>query len=270
MLKTRIVTALVMAVVFVICVIALPTSMVALLLALVVLLAAWEWTGLCKFAPAFNWVFYLAISILLALSYFYSQLVASWILWLSFLWWTGVFVAILKYKQQLDNSPQAVAASKFLIGLIVLVPAWWALVSLHQKDSYAGWFLYLFLLVWFADTGAYFAGKFFGKHKLAPLISPGKTIEGLAGGLAAVLLLSCAWLFIYPVESKQLTFVVLSLVTALFSVVGDLFESLLKRQAKVKDSSALLPGHGGILDRVDSVLAAAPIFVLGMMVFAIN
>jgi len=127
--------------------------------------------------------------------------------------------------------------------------------------------LYLLSLVWVADIGAYFIGKRFGRHKLAPSISPGKTREGLLGGLVSSLL----WMIVVYQASAGwgialLPFLLIGVLTALASVFGDLFESVLKREAGVKDSSKLLPGHGGVLDRIDGVLAATPVFLSGILI----
>jgi phosphatidate cytidylyltransferase len=157
------------------------------------------------------------------------------------------------------------------LGLDLLWICVHGLIYLHQHHG--GWILlYLLTLVWVADTGAYFSGRKFGKHKLAPAISPGKTWEGVAGGIFANLL----WmLLVYQMlGSYQLhtglnlsliQFLLIGLATSFISVVGDLFESILKRQAGVKDSGKLLPGHGGVLDRIDSIIAASPVFVAGLM-----
>ena len=151
------------------------------------------------------------------------------------------------------------------MGLDLLWISAHALVYLHSLTEYGVLLLYLFSLVWIADIGAYFSGKRFGKNKLAPAISPGKTREGVLGGLGLNLL----WIGIVFAISDgwglgPVAFFVLSLITALLSIVGDLFISVLKREAGVKDSGKLLPGHGGMLDRIDSVTAAAPVFVGGM------
>ncbi|HNB19176.1 MAG TPA: phosphatidate cytidylyltransferase, partial [Agitococcus sp.] len=123
---------------------------------------------------------------------------------------------------------------------------------------------YVFCLVWGADTGAYFAGRKFGKHKLAPSVSPGKTIEGFVGGLITTSMLIVAVAIYRDLSAiRFVAFVGLSLLTVLASVLGDLLESMVKRQAGVKDSGNIFPGHGGALDRIDSLTAAAPLFALG-------
>ncbi|MBP6597750.1 MAG: phosphatidate cytidylyltransferase, partial [Arenimonas sp.] len=145
------------------------------------------------------------------------------------------------------------------------VPAWCALGWLHSEQPLGPrWTLFALALVWAADSGAYFAGSRFGRRKLAPSISPGKTWEGVLGGLAASMLLAVAVLPMLGLAWPALpALVLLTLVTAAISVAGDLFESLMKRQSGVKDSGALLPGHGGLMDRLDSLLAALPIFAVG-------
>lgn len=126
--------------------------------------------------------------------------------------------------------------------------------------------MYLFLLVWGADSGAYFVGRKFGRKKLAPSVSPNKSVEGLYGGVsvAAIIIVVVAWIYLDLTLIQYLLFIILSVVTVLGSVLGDLFESMIKRRAGIKDSGRVLPGHGGVLDRIDSLLAAAPIFAAGM------
>ena len=142
------------------------------------------------------------------------------------------------------------------------------LVYLQRQFEPGEWILlYLLTLVWVADIGAYFSGRRFGKNKLAPTISPGKTREGVAGGLLANL---CWMLVVYLLVDgwgiDLMLFLVIGVATVAISVVGDLSISILKREAGVKDSGRLLPGHGGILDRIDSVIAASPIFVSGLFI----
>ena len=136
------------------------------------------------------------------------------------------------------------------------------MVLLRDNPSYGSCYvLYLILIVWFADSGAYFAGKRWGQRKLADKVSPGKTLEGVAGALLMSSIVSLAYLFL---ESMSFLFMLLCLFTVIVSILGDLFESLFKRQAGIKDSGQILPGHGGILDRIDSLTSAAPIFVMGL------
>jgi phosphatidate cytidylyltransferase len=179
--------------------------------------------------------------------------------------WILISFGLLAYRYN-GNWPLLPRVLMLGIGLDLLWICVHDLIYLHEVYG-GGMLLYLFSLVWIADIGAYFSGRKFGKHKLAPTISPGKTWEGLVGGLLANLVwiisvyqLSSGWGLGLP------QFLLISLATSLISVVGDLFESMLKREAGVKDSGKLLPGHGGVLDRVDSVIAAAPIFVAGIFI----
>ena len=172
---------------------------------------------------------------------------AWWLLALAWICWAPHSVTRLR----------AVAA-----GWLTLVPAGIALIALHE-DPQRGirWLLYTFFLVWAADTGAYFAGRQFGRHKLAPQVSPGKTWEGAAGGLVLVGVLAA--LSAPALGQSTLSFTLLSLCVGVFSIVGDLAESMFKRYAGLKDSGRLIPGHGGLLDRIDSITAAAPLLLLG-------
>lgn len=271
MLKQRIITGLILAIVFLCAVVFLPTEALAVVLAGVMMVAAWEWTRLAVLKPVEGFLFYLAMALgMYGLYCFPEELqIDQWLLWSSLLWWSGITVIILRYKPvEVDHNKGVVRLSKAMMGLVALLPAWWALIQLHSYTGYGyEFFIFAFLIVWFADVGAYFAGKSMGKRKLAPNVSPGKTIEGMLGGLLSVLALSFAATFWFGFSGqKQGLFVVMCGIIAVFSVYGDLFESLLKRQAGVKDSSQLLPGHGGVLDRIDSVLAAAPLFLFGLLV----
>ena len=159
---------------------------------------------------------------------------------------------------------------KLLAGTLAVVPAWCALGVIHASEPNGHqWLLLALFLVWAADTGAYFSGrafggKVFGGRRLAPRISPNQTIEGLLGGVLLAVVVAVIGALLIGVTAAQVPAVILvAAVTVLFSVVGDLFESLLKRHVGAKDSSQLIPGHGGVLDRIDSVLAALPAFALG-------
>jgi phosphatidate cytidylyltransferase len=156
-----------------------------------------------------------------------------------------------------------------LAGLLTLIPAWVALMNLHSTPDYGPRYaLFLLLLIWIADSGAYFVGRRWGRTKLAPRISPGKTWEGVVGALTVTLAVAGAGAVSLGVR-RWGAFILICVITVSFSVVGDLPESMLKRQYHTKDSGHLLPGHGGILDRVDSLTAAAPIFLLGLYGFSL-
>lgn len=178
--------------------------------------------------------------------------------------WCYVLVWLRRYAADAENHDPVVAWE--LSGLVVLVIPWVALMVLHGAASLGPTYvLFLLGLVWVADSGAFFVGRRWGRRKLARPISPGKTLEGACGGLAAGLLFSLGGAAAFNLDPAQWPgFILICLVTVVFSIVGDLFESMIKRQHDVKDSGALLPGHGGILDRIDSLTAAAPIFLLGL------
>jgi phosphatidate cytidylyltransferase len=154
-----------------------------------------------------------------------------------------------------------------LLGAVIISSTWLSLYLLRISCTDGNSLLmYLLLLIWIADSGAYFAGRAFGKHKLAPAISPGKSIEGVLGGLIACFIFSYFALE-YIGYSSSVVFLAISLTVAFVSVYGDLFESLMKRKAGVKDSGSILPGHGGVLDRLDSLIAAGPFFVACLYLF---
>jgi phosphatidate cytidylyltransferase len=228
--------------------------------------ALWEWSRLAGIVAVAPRVAILAANALLLwllwtlrAETFAWVVIAAGVAWwaLALLWLRNLSFAAAPTK---DN-----AALKLLAGEFAVLPAWLALVHLHGGSDFGhAWSLLAVMLVWAADTGAYFVGKRYGTTKLAPRVSPNKTTAGawgamLVGGLVA---LAGGWLL----DSRGLALVALfalGLVTVLASILGDLVESLLKRQANVKDSGALFPGHGGLLDRVDSVFSAVPVFVAG-------
>jgi len=154
---------------------------------------------------------------------------------------------------------------KLLLGIVILSVAAYLVIKLQQMTNGAYWILCFMVSVWAADVGAYFVGKRFGKTKLAPKVSPGKTVEGLFGGLALVFVIYVPLLLYFFKLNQALLLLVTILVTALVSVAGDLFESKMKRHVGLKDSGAILPGHGGVLDRIDGLLIGAPFFALGLL-----
>lgn len=259
MLKSRILTALALAVVLITVLLYLPPVMTFVLLTVAVLLGAWEWSALIGSATRPLRGFYvLVIALLLGAAWLWCSdrsalrllLLGSAAWWLCALAW-------------LSFAPQRVAPwSAALAGIFALVPAWVALGQLRLIEPRGGaWTLYALILIVAADTGAYFVGRRFGRIKLAPRVSPGKTWEGVLGGMGLALLAGLVGARVFGVPSAAL--VPLALTVAAFSVVGDLTESMLKRAAGVKDSGHLFPGHGGMLDRLDSIVAGAPVFLLG-------
>lgn len=266
MLKQRIITALILAPIAIGGIFFLSPMHFSWFIGLVVVLGAWEWANLSGFeAPVARIGFAAVVAVLLALI---DGLPAFPVLILAALWWVAAFFLVLRYpaNTQLWQSPPA----RLVIGLLVLLPTWKALVVIRHSAlaSYPDvnnlWvILYVMLLVWSADVGAYFAGRAWGKAKLAPKVSPGKSWAGAYGGLAATVVLAFlgAWFLEANVQDMTLL-VTVTVITAVFSILGDLLESMLKRHRGIKDSSNLLPGHGGVLDRIDSLTAAIPVFTL--------
>ena len=265
--RKRVLAALVMAPAAIAAVLWLPTPLLAALVAGVMMIGLWEWTLLSGTTGSTARAAYLAgnVALMTALAWTAGGglgllvEVARW----GALWWLLVLLWLARFEFGADGRP-GIRALKLLAGSLCAIPAWAALCWLHAgTPNGPAWTLFALAIVWAADTGAYFTGVRFGRRKLAPRISPGKSWEGLAGGLAATLLLAAAVLPVLGLGWESLPrLLLLTAVVAGVSVVGDLFESLMKRQAGAKDSSQLIPGHGGVLDRIDSLLAALPVFVL--------
>ncbi|MGH8539244.1 MAG: phosphatidate cytidylyltransferase [Stenotrophobium sp.] len=267
MLVQRVVTALVLLPLLLGAIFFAPTPWLYALFSAAGLLIAWEWTGLMRWngRSGARAVFLVLTALLLAAAWCAPADAHIWIFGAAALWWLAAFALLPGFPENLQRHPPAAAAMGAL-GLLQIVSTLLALAVLHAMNNGALRLVYLFFLIFAADTGAYLAGRNFGKHKLAPNISPGKTVEGAIGGL----LLCAAWaltagIYVFQVSGRQVWLLLaLSLVVAVFSIVGDLSESMFKRVAGIKDSGNILPGHGGILDRVDSLLAAAPVMVLGL------
>ena len=262
MLRLRVVTALVLAPLVILALFFLPTTSFSLLLGILVLGGAWEWGRLsCLHTPLQLVSWLLLVTGLLAAAKLWSPVVLT--VGLASAWWALMAVMLVFGRRR--GLPRWSAKARLLIGVVVLVPAWQALTWLHIEDRLL--VLCVLLVVWAADTGAYFTGRSIGRQKLAPAVSPGKTVEGTLGGLAAVMAAAVVFWWLIPALSI-VGWMALCVVTCLASVVGDLTESHLKRLAGVKDSGRSLPGHGGVLDRVDSITAAAPIFATGWIYLA--
>jgi len=273
-LKQRLLTALILIPLVVWAVLGLSTAVLGLILGLFVLLGSWEWARLIGLQSTLARSAYVAfIAMLLYLSKFLLATSENFIfaaLIAAGLWWLIGSAWVFRYRGETGLKAVDTQFGLF-VGVIVLIPTWLAMTYIHAfSDNGPAMLLFVMVLIWAADSGAYFAGRKFGKHKLAPQVSPGKTIEGVVGGLLAAALFSIigATSFDLPVLGG-ISFVLLSVIVVLLSVIGDLFESLFKRRAGVKDSGQLLPGHGGVLDRIDSLTAAAPIFALALAVFEV-
>ncbi|MBX8535977.1 phosphatidate cytidylyltransferase [Pseudomonas cichorii] len=261
MLKQRIITALILLPVALCGFFLLKGADFALFIGLVVVLGAWEWARLAGLvAQGMRLAYAAAVALLLFLMYLVPGL-APWILVAAVIWWCAATFLVLTFPDSSDY--WASAACKLVIGLLILLPAWQGLILIKQWPLGNGLILAVMVLVWAADIGAYFSGKAFGKRKLAPRVSPGKSWEGVYGGLVVSLLITAGVGISRGWSVSQLIVALLGAAAiVLISIVGDLTESMFKRQAGVKDSSNLLPGHGGVLDRIDSLTAAIPVFAV--------
>ena len=261
MLKQRIITALILLPIALCGFFLLEGSAFALFIGLVVTLGGWEWARLAGFNEQSMRVAYAAAVALMLFVMHLLPGLAPWILGASVLWWGIATYLVLTYPRSSDH--WASAACKLVIGLLILLPAWQGLVLIKQEPLGNWLIMAVMVLVWGADIGAYFSGRAFGKRKLAPLISPGKSWEGVYGGLALSLIITVLVGFFRDWTVAELFKGLIGAALIVFiSVVGDLTESMFKRQSGIKDSSNLLPGHGGVLDRIDSLTAAIPVFAV--------
>ncbi|NND54489.1 MAG: phosphatidate cytidylyltransferase [Gammaproteobacteria bacterium] len=258
-LTLRIITAVIFAAVVLAVLLLLPGWPTLLFFTALLLIGVWEWSGFLKSGLLLRLVFVgsaiaLGTAVLGSEVYwagFFSP--AAW-LQAAMVWW--LVIGVILYAVPIRYSAVFVA----LAGLLCLLPAWLGLLGLFDGSDGPRLFVWLVCIVAAADIGAYFSGKRFGRRKLAPALSPGKTLEGLLGGLLAATLVACAGSALagLPVWPALLW----GPLVAAVSVVGDLTVSAFKRNAGLKDTGTVLPGHGGILDRIDSLLAAAPFFVV--------
>lgn len=258
MLKQRIITALMIGLPLLGVLFFAPPLFTVGLFAMIVLLGAWEWSGLLALrSKSYRGLYLLLVFICMAIAWRYLResdalpllLQVAWLWWLAVLLWIG-FIPECKSK-----------LATVLAGVLTLVPAWLSIAVLVLLNPQ--WVLFVLLLVISVDVGAYLCGRRYGRNKLAPRVSPGKTWEGVLGGVLSSLLVMLLGAFWF--DQFSVAFFIVGLLTVVVSIVGDLSESLFKRQAGLKDSGNILPGHGGILDRIDSITAAAPVFLYGLM-----
>ncbi len=260
MLRSRVLTALALAALLVVAILCAPANITAAILGLILLIGAWEWSAFL--AVSFPWrTGYVVLLLLVGAAGLYWPIELHrfvWIMLLACCWWLVALCWVVGAPMRGAHGAAALA------GVMALVPTWLALVRIDALwRNGAQWTLFILALSFAADTGAFFAGRQFGRIPLAPRVSPNKTWEGVMGGMLLALgaaVCGAVW-FSLPLTS----FVPLCLGAAAFSVIGDLTESLLKRHVQLKDSGRLFPGHGGVLDRVDSVTAATPVMTLGLI-----
>ncbi len=262
MLKWRLLTALCLIPLVIWGILRLGTIPFALLSAAILMIGAHEWTALCPFPKRIHQGIFMALFGAIAFGLFLAQ--STLILWISVIFWVLAGMGLIRFKGRPPawlNRP----LMKALIGLLVLSSAFYGLNALREQHNGAKWLILCLILIWSTDTFAYFTGRLIGKHPLAPLVSPKKTIEGFWGGFIGTLLLALGFYFtdMWPNGGLGIgSILILSIGTIVLAVIGDLFESVMKRLAGVKDSGKLLPGHGGILDRLDSLFAVVPFFAL--------
>ncbi len=285
MTRTRVLAALVMAPLAIAAVLLLSTPWMAALSAAAFLIALWEWLRLAEIDDPIARGVLLVVNLMVMVALVWasrsatgsSPILFQLMILLGVIWWLLAVIWLRHYEFASDHDTHA-RVFKLAAATLSVIPAWCALVFIHSGGEIPAtataaahgprWLLVALMIVWAADSGAYFAGRKFGRIKLSPRISPNKTVEGLAGGVLAGMVVALAAAPFAGASAKQLPYVaVVAIWTILFSVVGDLYESLLKRHVGAKDSSSLIPGHGGVLDRIDGVLAALPVFALGKLMF---
>ncbi len=275
-MKQRIITALILAPLVIAGIFFLPIQAFFMILAAVTLVGFWEWTqfvstqsrvialipSIFAFGASMIWLPYDAINLA------HTTESHQWMLIIGVVWWIIASFLAMSYPTSArlwkDNK-----GLRHLFGWLSLIPFFWSIVLLRAQigiaDQYYGAKLVLLvcLLVWSADSGAYFAGKTFGKRKMAPSVSPNKTIEGLIGGIITAMLIGWGATIVFDLHFDSVGAMVgIFMATVIISVLGDLVESMFKRSSNIKDSGTIIPGHGGILDRIDSLVAAFPVFAL--------
>lgn len=268
MLKQRLLTAFILIPLVIWGILGLSTHYLSLALTAILAVAAWEWSALMGLRDTFSRVAYVLVQgTLLPFAMQFFEAMPFVVLGVALLWWFVAMVWLGTSDGEVVPAGVGEVVLQGLVGILVLQPMWIALVTVHANGVLgAQLLLYLLIIVSGADSGAYMFGRLWGKNRLAAKISPGKTWEGVYGAIAATLLFSGAGVWWFGLKGTMIVgFVLLSVATVMFSIVGDLWESLLKRRRDLKDSGNILPGHGGILDRLDSLTAAAPVFCLGMM-----
>ena len=273
MLKQRIITGLTLSAMMLIVIFYFPLYGVALFFGIFAVGAVWEWSRLSGIVSVPARLMYTLTLTVAGVIFYYDMAsgtseLTDVLLFMAVAWWLYVLVIELMINQDKEQGLLKSPYGKLVAGSLIILPGWASAVYLQSISSYlSAGLLFMLLLVGLSDTAAFFVGRSLGRHKLAPKISPGKTIEGLVGGLVAVALMAVlfgryVWTWSWP---DIAILVAISLVAALFGVVGDLIESRIKRLAGVKDSGSMLPGHGGFMDRTDAFFAAAPVLTVSLI-----
>lgn len=269
MLKARILTVIIVLPLFLSALLYLQDIFWATLLLVLTVIGSREWCHLSRFSVK-NTVIFMILTTLLGgeLLFLLSEAIEIdsftpaliWVYVLSAIFWVGYVPFLLKQTSTINNT-----VVLMLVGWLVLLPT---ALALYQLRAISPLLLLGFMgTIWISDTAAYFAGRAFGRNKLAYHISPGKTWEGVAGAILAVIVYGLVWVFVFADGAYLMSLVPLLIVLAILGVIGDLFESMIKRHAGVKDSGNILPGHGGILDRIDALTPSLPLAVLALLVF---
>lgn len=274
MLRQRVLTAIPMAGLFLAAAYWLPSAALAAAFLVIIALGAWEWAPMAGLTHIRSKILYVLLVLSCAVALYryagngqdFSRELVQPVLGLTCLWWCFALLWVKSFPASAGLWSSRLGRS--FMGVLVLVPAWFAAVYLLNIEARSAVMVVLVLIVASADIGAYFTGKAFGRHALSPQVSPGKTWEGFWGGVLAVAVMSVGLWSLLPERFNHLSLMatlMVALVTAFASVLGDLTVSMVKRVGGVKDSSSMLPGHGGLLDRLDSLCAAVPTFALGLL-----
>jgi phosphatidate cytidylyltransferase len=272
--KQRVLTALVLAPVMIFGIFFLELKPFAVFIGIIASLGAWEWANIAGYKKNWSRVLYAVfVFVCLYISARFLRVWPEYKIWFlaaGTLWWVVAFALVKRYPGGTDLWNARVIRA--FLGLCVLIPMWVGFMHLKEEPHSSLLIIYVMLVVWGADTGAYFAGRKWGNTKLAPNVSPGKSWAGFWGGLATTLVLAAfaCWYVDSQLQAlntaQALKIFAITVVTMVISVLGDLVESMMKRHRGIKDSSSLLPGHGGVMDRIDSMAAAVPVFAFMMMV----